>query len=496
MFRIVLDGKEQQHVLFSWNTKETKHTLTLEYVWRLEDAIPLSEVEQQTWVELHNPWIRAFAKNPFELVRFAKEKPGIGFKGNRRESSITRVKFCFDREQHVPQGRFFRTLVSGGFCELWITDPSGNCVSANGSHFLLKHMQSDRSICIVPEHLQRPVSDDEFRWIQQRAHPHFQWVDYPVRPALPATNLLLFLRSIEASWSRKSRLHDRNVYRHILQFAIPPPLHLSLSTHLAGNAEYQPRADWPFLWSNGTIMSTPVVCHPKTRQTINVVCDTSPIVFDDSIFFTDQCRLHMIDHRGNATSVPLLSTARHVVANDRFVAVRLEGGFNTLLYAALFRYHSDPEPQLTFYNAFRFPFRNASNGRRCLFRSAIALHPYAPLVAAASHEFTAVMTFEGQVILQCRNPHYCVGAMIFDPIREVLMQLSEDHSYRRQLTVIPLNGSDPYTVQLQDYNDVFDSYDFQMMFTQEYSRLVIRGDGKTNVYMLSRTQGKKRLRLH
>lgn len=495
MFSVVLNDKQQQHVLFSWNTEEQKHTLTLQYAWRLEDAIALSDVEQQTWIELQNPWIRAFAKNPFELVRFVKGKPDIDFKGNRRESSITRVKFCFDREQHVPQGRFFRTLVSGGFCELWITDPSGNCVSADGSHFLLKHMQSNRSICIVPEHLQRPVSDDEFIWIQHQMRPYFQWVDYPVRPTRPTTTLLCFLRSIQESWSRKSRLHDRNVYRHILQFAIPPPLHLSLSTELSG-LDLSSASDCLFLWSDGTIMSTPVVCHPKTRQTINVVCDTSPIVFDDSIFFTDQCRLHMIDHRGNATSVPLLSTARHIVANDKFVAVRLEGGYNTLLYAALFRYHFDPEPQLAFYNAFRFPFRNASNGRRCLFHSAIALHPYAPLVAAASHEFTAVMTFEGQVILQCRNPHYCVGAMIFDPIREVLMQLCEDHSYRRQLTVIPLNGSDPYTVKLEDQNNVLDSYDFQMMFTHEYSRLVIRGDGKANVYMLSCTQGKKRLRLH
>lgn len=85
--------------------------------------------------------------------------------------------------------------------------------------------------------------------------------------------------------------------------------------------------------------------------------------------------------------------------------------------------------------------------------------------------------------------------MVFDPIREVLMQLSEDQNRIRRLLVIPLNGSEPYTMMLEDQNNVLDSRDLQMLFTHDYSRLVIRGDGNTNVYLLSALHSKKRPRI-
>lgn len=322
MFSIVLDETQQQQVNLFLHTNEEKDPqhLSLRYVCDASNSNTLTELELQTRMELQNPWIRSFAQNPLKSARFAE------LCQDTRESDIIRLNIFFDREQPTPLGRYFRTIHShigfpSGVSELWIADASGHCCVSSMGKYHQGHM---RDYCIIPEHLQRPISDDEFCWIEHHNFPSFRWIDYPVRPITAVTTIAPILHALDSSQIQASNLYDRNVYRHIIQFALPPPLQLLLSTQFSTRTNFS-KGDLPFLWSDGSLMTVDSFRQQKTGN-VEIPRDSFPIIVGDSLFFSHQSELHMLNRHGSFVSTPVLSRVCRVAANDNIVAVILSGG--------------------------------------------------------------------------------------------------------------------------------------------------------------------------
>lgn len=283
---------------------------------------------------------------------------------------------------------------------------------------------------VVPEHLQRPFSEEELKWINQfdLETQRVPVSDLPTRPidhslpSSPATSLksltsLLFrtLRPdlhLETPVDRfaTASCYDRNVWREILGFSVHPTL--------------RPGATLQFIATDREMHSSStfiVSAHEEFRASVDMVNDGWEIV----VFRHDR-QTHSFIVRP-----PAIQNDMQVSINAHFLALSFGSScLNIVTHAGDYVMHFQLPSSVTMYNRL------------------MVLHPSLPFVAYASFDAVDCFTFSGQRCFSRRDPSTWTGAVMarFDAVHELLVVQLATSKFK----IFPLNGEVPFTVSLSE----------------------------------------------